>query len=371
MRETSECAGATFVTFLASRFWLVDTQHQHSLPIFRQTRHWICLFNTLVGILSCLKGSLTGQYFKRFLNRMTATASRRHVLQCRAHPLDCRTTTRILGVLNVTPDSFSDGGKYMAVEDAVARALAMRDAGADVIDIGGESTRPSGREYGEGAAKVARQEEIDRVVPVVERLHEEDPELLLSVDTYKPEVAEAALEAGAHIINDITGLRIHPETADVAAAHGAPLIVMHSLGRPGAMPHGQTYDDLMQAVHDGLAQAVERAVEAGVQDIVVDPGFGFAKSHADNLRLINALDTLTALERPILVGVSRKSSIGAALSTPASPVPVDKRLHGSIAATVLAVQQGARLVRTHDVAATAQALRVADAVRHPDRLSSD
>lgn len=302
---------------------------------------------------------------------MDSTATARHVLRCKPQTLDCRTTTRILGVLNVTPDSFSDGGNYMAVEDAVAHALAMRDAGADVIDIGGESTRPSGREYGSGAAKVARQEEIGRVVPVVERLREEDPALLLSVDTYKPEVAAAALEAGAHIINDITGLRIHPETAQVAAEHGAPLIVMHSLGRPGAMPHGQTYDDLMQAVCDGLKQAVERAESAGVEDIVVDPGFGFAKSHADNLRLINALDVLHDLERLILIGVSRKSSIGAALGTPDAPAPVDTRLYGSIAATVLAVQQGARLVRTHDVAATAEALRVADAVRDPDRLSLD
>ena len=299
---------------------------------------------------------------------MTATASTRHVLQCTPHSLDCRTTTRILGVLNVTPDSFSDGGKYMAVSDAVNRALEMRDAGADVIDIGGESTRPSGREYGSGAAKVARQEEIDRVVPVVERLHDADPNLLLSVDTYKPDVAEAALKAGAHIINDITGLRIHPEMADVAAAHDAPLILMHSLGRPGAMPHGQTYDNLMDAVRSSLEKAVARAEKADVRDIIVDPGFGFAKSHADNLRLINTLDALAVLERPILVGVSRKSSIGAALGTPDAPVPVDERLHGSIAATVLAVQQGARLVRTHDVAATAQALRVADAVRDPDRL---
>ena len=299
-----------------------------------------------------------------------ATDSDRHVLQCKSRVLDCRTTTRILGVLNVTPDSFSDGGKYMAVEDAVGRALEMRNAGADVIDIGGESTRPAGREYGSGAAKVARQEEIDRVVPVVERLHAEDPELLLSVDTYKPEVAAAALNAGAHIINDITGLRIHPETAEVAAEHGAPLIVMHSLGRPGAMPHDATYNNLMEAVRDSLAQAVKRATEAGVHDIVVDPGFGFAKSHADNLRLIRGLEALAPLERPILIGVSRKSSIGAALQTPDAPAAVGERLHGSIAATVMAVQKGARLVRTHDVAATAQALRVADAVLDPDRLSS-
>lgn len=301
---------------------------------------------------------------------MDSVASDRYVLRCGAHVLDCRTTTRILGVLNVTPDSFSDGGQFMEVGDAVAHALAMRDAGADVIDIGGESTRPSGREYGSGAAKVARDKEIGRVVPVVEQLHAADPDLLLSVDTYKPEVADAALRAGAHIVNDITGLRIHPETAEVAAAHGAPLIVMHSLGRPGAMPHGQAYDDLMAAVRGGLAEAVARAEAAGVQDIVIDPGFGFAKSHADNLRLINALGRLHDLERPMLIGVSRKSSIGAALGSPEAPVPVGERLYGSLAATAMAVQQGARLVRTHDVAATAQALRVADAVLAPDRLSS-
>lgn len=345
-------------------------------PIFRQTRHAARVFYAPVGILLQLKGSLLCDISSNVermasANHADYTASAAHVLQCGAHTLDCRTTTRILGVLNVTPDSFSDGGQYMAVEDAVRRALAMRDAGADVIDIGGESTRPSGREYGSGAAKVARQAEIDRVVPVVERLHDEDPELLLSVDTYKPEVAAAALKAGAHIVNDITGLRIHPETADVAAEHNAPLIVMHSMGRPGAMPHDASYENVMEAVRNGLAQAVERATAAGVQDIVVDPGFGFAKSHADNLRLIRDLDALALLERPVLIGVSRKSSIGAALGASSHPAPVDQRLYGSIAATVMAVQRGARLVRTHDVDATAQALRVADAVLDPDRLSSD
>lgn len=294
-----------------------------------------------------------------------AASSSSHVLHCRSHTLDCRRTTRILGVLNVTPDSFSDGGQYMDTDAAVAHALSMRDAGADVIDIGGESTRPSGREYGEGAAKVAEQQEIDRVVPVVKALHARDPSLLLSIDTYKPRVAEAALEAGAHIVNDITGLRIYPEMADVAAAYNAPLIVMHSLGRPGAMPHGHSYENLMQALREALEGAINQAVSAGVRDVVIDPGFGFAKSHADNLRMLGKLDCLADLKRPILVGVSRKSSIGAALGTAEAPVPIEERLHGSIAATVVAMEHGARLVRTHDVAETAQALRVVDAIHAP------
>ncbi len=300
---------------------------------------------------------------------MFSASSHPYVLSCGAHTLDCRTRTRILGVLNVTPDSFSDGGEYLDVDDAVARAQTMWNAGADVIDIGGESTRPGGREYGEGAAKVAEQRELDRVLPVVEALHADAPHMLLSIDTYKPRVADAALEAGAHIINDITGLRLHPEMADVAARHEAPLILMHSRGRPGQMPHDASYDNLMHSLRTALQQALHTATDAGVTDVVLDPGFGFAKSHADNLAMLGRLDALLDLERPLLVGVSRKSSIGAALQSVSAPAPVDARLYGSLAATVVAVEHGARLVRTHDVAATADALRVADMIRDPAHLT--
>jgi len=259
-----------------------------------------------------------------------------------------------MGILNVTPDSFSDGGRFRAVEDAVSRTAEMLSEGASIIDIGGESTRP-------GAEPVSAAEERDRVLPVVEALTDRFPEALLSVDTYKPEVARAALDAGAHIVNDVTGLRHRPEMAEVAAETGAPLVVMHSAGEPGDLTRPREYDDVVAEVRDTLARTLETAEEAGVSSLVVDPGFGFGKTHAQNLRLLNEIDELLTLDRPVLLGVSRKSTIGATLGSDETPAPVDERLHGSLGATAVGVLRGATLVRTHDVAATVDTLHVLDA----------
>jgi dihydropteroate synthase len=257
-----------------------------------------------------------------------------------------------MGILNITPDSFSDGGQHLAVEDAVARAAEMLSEGAAILDIGGESTRP-------GADPVDVETERDRVLPVVEALAQRFPNALLSIDTYKPEVATAALAAGAHIVNDVTGLRHHPETAAVAADAGAPLIVMHSVNAPGDLTQTQAYNGVTDDVQQGLQTAIHTATEAGVDHVVTDPGFGFGKSVADNLHLLNTVDRLLALERPVLVGVSRKSTIGAVLSgTDKAPVGTDERLFGSLGATAVAVMRGATLVRTHDVAPTVEMLRV-------------
>jgi dihydropteroate synthase len=287
----------------------------------------------------------------------------RFVLDCRGQPLDCRpgapheTGAHLMGILNVTPDSFSDGGQFTAVDDALARTAKMLDAGASIIDIGGESTRP-------GADPVSAQEERDRVLPVVSAIAERFPEALLSIDTYKPDVAAAALEAGAHIVNDVTGLRHHPETAAVAADHGAPMILMHSVNEPGALTETPAYDDVLDAVVASVRRSIAIADEAGVAHVAVDPGFGFGKTVAQNLRLVNRVDRLLALERPVLVGVSRKSTIGAVLGTDDAPRPVDARLHGSLGATAVALLRGATLVRTHDVAATADMLRTMRATLH-------
>ncbi len=286
----------------------------------------------------------------------------RFVLDCRGRTLDCRPGptnggAHVMGILNATPDSFSDGGQFLAVEDAVSRAAEMLSAGASIIDVGGESTRP-------GADPVPADRERDRVVPVVETLSDRFPEALFSIDTYKPEVARAALEAGAHIVNDVTGLRHHPEMADVAADAGAPLIVMHSAGDPGNLTSPHEYADVTAEVRDALAHSIETAEKAGVDSIVVDPGFGFGKSHTENLRLINEVDELLTLDRPVLIGVSRKSTIGATLGTDATPAPVDDRLFGSLGATAVGVMRGATLVRTHDVTATMDLLTVLDATLH-------
>ena len=279
----------------------------------------------------------------------------RFVLDCRGQSLDCRPgrsegpAAHVMGILNVTPDSFSDGGQFVAVEDAVSRAAEMLSEGASIIDVGGESTRP-------GADPVSLDEEKDRVLPVIEGIVDQFPEALLSIDTYKPEVAQAALDAGAHIVNDVTGLRHHPEMAKVAAAADAPLVIMHSRGEPGDLTSPHEYADVTAEVRDALARAAETAAEAGVSSVVLDPGFGFGKSHEDNLRLLNEVDELLTLERPILIGVSRKSTIGATLGTPSQPVPTDERVFGSLGATAVAVMRGATLVRAHDVAATVDML---------------
>ena len=297
----------------------------------------------------------------------------RFVLDCRGRPLDCRAGqgrlremgAYVMGILNVTPDSFSDGGCYLSRDAALRRAEAMLEEGATLIDVGGESSRPRGKAYGAGASPVEAEEEAARVVPVIDAIARRFPEALLSVDTYKPDVARAALEAGAHLVNDITGLRYFPETAAVAAQAGAPLVVMHALGRPGEMPHEHQYGDVVEEVAATLRTSVLVAEEAGVQDVVVDPGFGFGKSPEENLSLVRGVDTfLSALGRPVLVGLSRKSTIGAVLGTD-TPVPVADRLFGTLGATAVAVLRGATLVRTHDVHPTVEMLRLLAACTFP------
>ena len=289
-----------------------------------------------------------------------------------ARALDCRGRTLrlepgrayVVGVLNVTPDSFSDGGRYPSVQAALDRAGAMAEEGATIVDVGGESTRPRGAVYGEGAAPVPLDEELARVVPVVEAIARALPDVLISVDTYKGAVAREALRAGAHVVNDVTGLREGAETAEAAAEVGAALVVMHAAGRPGALPHeaGPLADragGVVEAVAESLRQSVRRAERAGVRSVVVDPGFGFGKTPAENLRLVAETGRLAeATGRPVWVGVSRKSTVGVALGSAERPAPVGERLYGSLGLAALAVARGAAFVRAHDVRATAEVLRV-------------
>ena len=299
------------------------------------------------------------------------SGSTRFVLDCRGRPLDCSRGAHVMGVLNVTPDSFSDGGRYTTVDAALARAAAMAEEGAAIIDVGGESTRPAGRAYGEGAAPVSAEEEARRVVPVVEALARRLPHVLISIDTYKGEVARAALRAGAHLVNDVTGLREGVGTARAAAEYGAPLVVMHALGRPGAMPHEHRYEDVVEAVAASLARSVRTAEAEGVRDVIVDPGFGFGKTAAENLRLVARVNRLRALGRPVLVGVSRKRSVGVALGSEAAPAPVGERLYGGLGLAALAVLRGASLVRTHDVRPTVELLRAIRAAEEAAEAAAD
>ena len=283
--------------------------------------------------------------------------------------LDCRPgqAAHVMGILNVTPDSFSDGGRYSSVDAALRRAEQMLDDGASFLDVGGESTRPRGKAYGAGAATVSAEEEIDRTAPVIEAIGSGFPHAIISIDTYKGEVARAALRAGAHIVNDVTGLRHGIGTARAAADFGAPLVLMHAIGKPGDMPHEYMYVDVIDDVAASLAESVRSAENAGVEHIVIDPGFGFGKSVENNLQLIRNLDRFGELGRPVMVGISRKSTIGAVLGSEDTPVPVSERLFGSLGLTALAVMKGASIVRTHDVRPTVELIKVLSAAESVSR----
>ncbi|MGH9901119.1 MAG: dihydropteroate synthase [Pyrinomonadaceae bacterium] len=263
--------------------------------------------------------------------------------------------TLVMGVLNVTPDSFSDGGKFTGVERALARAEEMIAEGADIIDVGGESTRP-------GGGPVPADEETRRVVPVVGALSKKVG-VPVSVDTTKSAVARAAIDAGAEIVNDISGLRFDPAMADEAARAGAGLVLMHSRGTRETLHRLPPVADIMAEVIRGLRSGVEEAERRGVrrESIVIDPGIGFGKSQEQNIELIARLDEV-AREFPgfpLLVGTSRKRFIGALLND----APVGERLHGTMATVMAAVLRGAHIVRVHDVLAAVQTVRVADAIK--------
>lgn len=266
-------------------------------------------------------------------------------LDCAGKWLDL-TQPVVMGVINVTPDSFSDGGRFLRLDDALQRAEVMVAEGAALIDVGGESTRP-------GASVVSVQEELDRVLPLVERLARELP-IPISVDTSKPQVMRAAVGVGAGLINDIWALRL-PGALEVAVASGVPVCLMHMRGEPGTMQQNPDYGDVVGEVKEFLRERIQACEAAGLsrQRILVDPGFGFGKALVHNLSLLRHINCLTDLSAGVLVGVSRKSMVGALLN-----VPVDQRLSGSLAAAVVAVWQGARIIRAHDVGETVQALRV-------------
>lgn len=268
---------------------------------------------------------------------------------CAGKVLDLRQPV-VMGVLNVTPDSFSDGGHYTQLDDALRRAEAMVAEGAAIIDVGGESTRP-------GAPLVPVAEELARVLPVIERLARVLP-VPISVDTSKPEVMRAAVAAGAGLINDIYALR-RPGALAAAAELAVPVCLMHMRGTPETMQREPRYSDPVAEVRAFLEERLADCAAAGIphQRLLLDPGFGFGKTLEHNLALLAGLPTLTALGLPLLVGLSRKSMIGALTGR-----EVDGRLAGSLAAAVLAVERGARVIRVHDVAATRDALRVAWAV---------
>jgi len=290
------------------------------------------------------------------LNRLAplapAAPADRSTLPTRHGTLDFARRTLIMGIINVTPDSFFDGGRRFDPATAIADGVAMIASGADILDIGGESTRP-------GAQPVSQDEEIARVLPVVRGLRAQVG-APISIDSYKANVARAALDAGADIVNDISALRIDPEMASMVAAEKVPLILMHMQGTPRTMQKEPQYSDVVREVRDFLAAQLYQAMDAGVaQDaVVIDPGIGFGKTIEHNLQLLRGLPMLAALGQPLLVGVSRKTFIGKILG--AEPA---ERLEGSLAAGVAAVLAGANILRVHDVPESYKATRIADAIR--------
>lgn len=271
-------------------------------------------------------------------------------LDCAGRSLDL-SRPRVMGILNVTPDSFSDGGAFFAPDAALARARTMMAEGADLIDVGGESTRP-------GAAEVPVEVELERVIPVIEILAAELA-IPISVDTSKPPVMASAVAAGASLINDVRALRL-PGALETAARLGVPVCLMHMAGEPRTMQLAPSYEDVVSEVRAFLAGRIAVCADAGIppERLLIDPGFGFGKTTAHNVALLSGLGRLTELGVPILVGISRKSMVGAL--TGRGP---GERLAASLAAAVLAAERGASILRVHDVAETRDALRVLDAIR--------
>jgi dihydropteroate synthase len=263
-------------------------------------------------------------------------------------------STLVMGILNVTPDSFSDGGQYTDTERAVQHALQMMENGADLIDIGGESTRP-------GFAQVGVQEELERVIPVIEAIHRVAPHIPLSVDTYKAEVARQAIQAGAHVINDIWRGIGDPQMLATAAELSVPIILMHNR-------HERNYSNLMEDMIQDLTESIQLAIQAGVHknNIIIDPGIGFAKDYAENMSVMMGLDSLTQLGYPVLLATSRKKFIRTALD-----LPVDNIIEGTAATVAFGIAQGCQIVRVHDVSSIKRTVQMCDAMLYgsPESLN--
>ncbi len=258
--------------------------------------------------------------------------------------------TYIMGILNVTPDSFSDGGRYFSLDLAVRRAVEMVKEGADIIDVGGESTRP-------GSEPVPVEEELRRVIPVIKEIVKR-VDVPISIDTYKSEVAKQALDNGAVIVNDISGLRFDEKMANVVARYKASVVLMHIKGTPKTMQQNPEYSDVISEIYNYLSESVEIARGFGIEQIIVDPGIGFGKRLIDNLEIIRRLREFKSLGYPVLIGVSRKSFIGNVLN-----LPVEQRLEGTAGAVAISVWNGANIVRVHDVKEMARVVKIVDAIK--------
>jgi dihydropteroate synthase len=275
-------------------------------------------------------------------------------LAWRDYLIDFSKKTYIMGILNVTPDSFSDGSLYFNKSAAIKRATQMVEEGADIIDIGGESTRP-------GSEPVTIEEELRRTIPVIEALAKE-VKVPISIDTYKSEVAKRALDAGVSMVNDISGLRFDPEMPDVLSEYNVPVVIMHIKGRPKDMQQNPVYEALIPEIMDYMREGIKIARQSGISGdkIIIDPGIGFGKTFDHNLEIIKHLREFTLLEKPILIGPSRKAFIGKILGD----VPPAERLEGTAAAVAISIINGANIIRVHDVREMVRVAKIVDAIKN-------
>ncbi len=319
----------------ASDLILMGTQNQIKALTDRLEDHFNGLQGVAVRIRECLKN----------------LESLPHTIRCKKKVLHLDEKTHLMGILNVTPDSFSDGGLYMDPDKAISHGIELASHGADIIDIGGESTRP-------GAKPLSPDEEVRRVIPVIETLAAE-VEIPISIDTYKSFIAEKAIEAGAEMINDISGLKFDRKMAHVAANHDVPVVLMHIKGTPEVMQLDAHYDCLLTDIMEYLEQSIDIAEGAGIdaRQIIIDPGIGFGKSVEDNLKIIRHLAELKSLGKPILLGPSRKSFIGKILNA-----DMDQRDEGTLASISAAIMNGANILRVHDVGPARKAAQLVDAI---------
>jgi len=276
---------------------------------------------------------------------------KRFILELGQKTLDLSSRTHLMGVLNVTPDSFSDGGRFLKLEEAVKQGLKLAEEGADIIDIGGESTRP-------GSEPVTIEEELRRIMPVIEELTKRI-QVPISIDTYKSKIAKEVLDSGASMVNDISGLRFDPEMKKVIAEYDVPVVLMHIQGTPRNMQENPKYDNLIEDIKSYLNQSISMAEETGIGEdkIIIDPGIGFGKTLDDNLKILKNLREFKSLGKPVMIGVSRKSFIGKILD-----LPTDERLEGSLAALAIAVINGANILRVHDVKESKRVAKLVDAI---------
>jgi dihydropteroate synthase len=320
---------------VASDLILMGTENQIKTLVHRLEDRFNGLHDVALRIRECLKHLQTPS----------------QTIRCKKKVLHLHERTHLMGIVNVTPDSFSDGGLYIDADKAISQGIELASQGADIIDIGGESTRP-------GSDPLPLDEELRRVIPVIEGLSAKI-DIPISIDTYKSAVAKKAIEAGAEMINDISGLKFDPKMAHVAAKHDVPVVLMHIKGTPKVMQLDVHYDCLLTEIMEYLEEGIEIAEEAGIDagQIIIDPGIGFGKSAEDNLKIIRHLAELRSLGKPILLGPSRKSFIGKVLNA-----PVDQREEGTLASISAAIMNGANILRVHDVGPAKKAAQMVDAI---------